>query len=284
MKTHKIVILLLISVLAALLLSGCGPRVTDTTNTPDAEGIIQTAVAKVTQDILQTLVAFQTATMPLEPTATETKMPTAISTIARSPQPELTPSQTGECNRVAAGIPFDVTIPDDTIMQPGQSFTKTWRLVNNGTCKWTRLYAVVFFSGNPMGAQQTQYLNAEVLPGQSIDVSVKFIAPFESGTYQSNWMLQSQAGEPFGLGPNGDAPFWVRIQVVGPPTSTQTTTPTSTESETFTPTFTPTPLGSETVTPTFTPTPLGSETVTPTFTPTPTETPMLTLTPTTPTP
>jgi len=253
MKTHKIVILLLISVLAALLLSGC-PRVTDTTNTPDAEGIIQTAVAQVTQDFLQTLVAFETGTIPLEPTATGTTMPTVIPTIARSPQPELTPSQTGACNRVAAGIPFDVTIPDDTIMQPGQSFTKTWRLVNNGTCKWTRLYAVVFFSGNPMGAQQTQYLNAEVLPGQSIDVSVEFIAPFESGTYQSNWMLQSQAGEFFGLGPNGDAPFWVRIQVVGPPTSTLTITPLPTGSETVTPTLTPTLT--DTPTPTLaTPTP-----------------------------
>ena len=254
MKSQRIVILCIASALAAFLLSSCGPRVTDTNNTPNAEGIIQTVVAQVTQDFLQTLVAFQTGTIPLEPTATGTTMPTVIPTIARSPQPELTPSQTGACNRVAAGIPFDVTIPDDTIMQPGQSFTKTWRLVNNGTCKWTRLYAVVFFSGNPMGAQQTHYLNAEVLPGQSIDVSVEFIAPFESGTYQSNWMLQSQAGEFFGLGPNGDAPFWVRIQVVGPPTSTQTTTPTPTESETVTPTFTPTPAGSETVTPTLTPT------------------------------
>jgi hypothetical protein len=156
---------------------------------------------------------------------------------------------------VAAGIPFDVTIPDDTVMQPGQSFTKTWRLVNNGTCKWTRLYAVVFFSGNPMGAQQTQYLNAEVLPGQSIDVSVEFIAPFESGTYQSNWMLQSQAGELFGLGPNGDAPFWVRIQVVGPETPTQTPTSTLSGSETATLTLTPTPTPTITETPVLTPTP-----------------------------
>ncbi len=245
MKSQRIVILFITGALAALLMSSCGPRVTDTTNTPDAEGIIQTVVAQVTQDFLQTLVAFQTATLPQEPTATGTTIPTAIPTIARSPQPELTPSQTGECNRVAAGIPFDVTIPDDTIMQPGQSFTKTWRLVNNGACKWTRLYAVVFFSGNPMGAQQTQYLNAEVLPGQSIDVSVEFIAPFESGTYQSNWMLQSQAGELFGLGPNGDAPFWVRIHVVGPPTPTLTITPLPTGSETVTPmptvTDTPTP-------------------------------------------
>ena len=252
MKTHKIVILLLISALAALLMSSCGPRVTNTTTTPDAEGIIQTAVAQVTQDFLQTLVAFQTATSPMDPTPSGTATPTVIPTIMRSPQPELTPSQAGACNRVAAGIPFDVTIPDDTIMQPGQSFTKTWRLVNNGTCKWTRLYAVVFFSGNPMGAQQTHYLNAEVLPGQSIDVSVEFIAPFESGTYQSNWMLQSQAGEFFGLGPNGDAPFWVRIQVVGLETPTQTPTSTLSGSETATPTPTPTltPTITETPTPT----------------------------------
>jgi len=66
-----------------------------------------------------------------------------------------------------------------------------------------------------MGAHQSNYLNAEVLPGQSIDVSVEFIAPSEPGTYQSNWMLQSQNGDLFGLGPNGDAPFWVRIQGSG---------------------------------------------------------------------
>jgi hypothetical protein len=249
MKSQRIEVLFLTGIFAALLLSSCGLRVADTTDTPDAEGIIQTVVAQVTQDFLQTLVAFQTATLPLEPTGMGTATPTPIPTIARSPQPDVTPSQAGACNRVAAGVPFDITIPDDTIMQPGQSFTKTWRLVNNGTCKWTRLYAVVFFSGNPMGAHQTNYLNAEVLPGQSIDVSVEFIAPFEPGMYQSNWMLQSQAGELFGLGPNGDAPFWVRIHVVGPPTSTPTITPLPTGSETVTPTFTPTSTDTPTPTP-----------------------------------
>ncbi len=77
-------ILFLTGALAALLLSSCATRVDETADTPDAEGIIQTAVAQVTQDFLQTLVAFQTATMPQEPTATGTTMPTAIPTIARS--------------------------------------------------------------------------------------------------------------------------------------------------------------------------------------------------------
>jgi len=177
MKPAKLVILFLLSVLPIFTLSSCGGSNAPVTDTPNAEGIIQTAVARVTQDFLQTLIAFQNVTLTPQPSITSTGTPTVISTIARSPQPELTPSQTGECNRVAAGVPFDITVPDDTVMQPGQSFTKTWRLVNNGTCKWTRLYAVVFFSGNPMGAHQNNYLNAEVLPGQSIDVSVEFIVP-----------------------------------------------------------------------------------------------------------
>lgn len=242
--------LLLLSLLAILSLTSCGGLAERATEIPDAEGIILSAVANVTQDFFNTLIAFQNATPTPLPSGTATGTLTPIPTIARSSQPEPSPSQTGECNRVAAGVPFDLTVPDDTVMQPGQSFTKTWRLVNNGSCKWTRLYAVVYFSGNPMGTQYTHYLNSEVLPGQSIDVSVEFIAPFENGTYQSNWMLQSQAGELFGLGPNGDAPFWVRVQVAGPETPTHTPTPTLSRSETTSPTPTLTPTFTEMPTPT----------------------------------
>ena len=226
MKTHKIVILFLASALAALSMSSCGPRVTDTTNTPDAEGIIQTAVAQVTQDFLQTLVAFQTATLPLEPTGMGSATPTPIPTIARSPQPDVTPSQAGACNRVAAGVPFDITIPDDTIMQPGQSFTKTWRLVNSGSCKWTRLYKLVFYSQNPLGATYEQFLPGEVLPGYAVDLSVEFTAPLQPGTYRSNWMLQAPDGTLFGLGMNADTPFYVSIVVVEQPATTPTPSPT----------------------------------------------------------
>lgn len=252
MMTRKTMIISLIGILVLLSISGCSGR-SNKTPTQDNNAIILTAVANVTQDFFQTIIAFQNATPTPQPSQTLTATPTTIPTIARSPLPGETPTPSTGCNRIVAGVPFDITIPDDTSMQPGQSFTKTWRLVNNGTCKWTRLYAVVFFSGNSMSAHQSNYLNAEVLPGQSIDVSVEFIAPSEPGTYQSNWMLQSQNGDLFGLGPNGDAPFWVRIQVVevASPTFTQTPTPTSTP--TTTGTISPSPTETETATPTLTP-------------------------------
>lgn len=190
--------------------------------TPDAAALRQTAAALVTQAAQQT----ETALALLPPTATplpsDTPAPTVIPTLARSQTPA--PSQTlpGVCNQVSAGTPFDLTIPDGTALLAGQGFTKTWRMVNSGTCKWTRLYQLVFFSGNSMGAHQENYLPVEVEPGAAVDLSVNFVAPQELGVYQSNWMLRAPDGTLFGLGRNADGPFWVKIVVV------ETFTPTAT--------------------------------------------------------
>ena len=63
-----------------------------------------------------------------------------------------------------------------------------------------------------------------------VDITVEMEAPAKTGVYQSNWMLSDQNGELFGIGPNGDAPFWVKIEVVtstgSTPTPTTTVTPT----------------------------------------------------------
>src|SRR5215216_4433509 len=45
-----------------------------------------------------------------------------------------TPS-TGACKDSAVMIE-DVTVPANTVMQKGQTFTKTWRFMNNGKCNW----------------------------------------------------------------------------------------------------------------------------------------------------
>ena len=116
-------------------------------------------------------------------------------------------------------------------MQPGQAFTKTWRLVNAGTCPWTKNYAVVLFSGKSFSAPRTNFLAQAVDPGDSVDISLDMIAPMNSGKYQSNWKLSNDQGQLFGLGPNGDSPFWVRIIVDEP--NTDTPVP-------ITPTLTPT--------------------------------------------
>lgn len=139
--------------------------------------------------------------------------------------PKATP--TPNCDRAAAGYPFDVTIPDGTIFQPNETFTKTWRLVNNGACTWTSDYAIIWFSGELLNASQVSYVNMTVAPGESMDISVDMTAPKEPGVYQSNWKLRNSAGRAFGIGPGGDSPFWVRIEVSSLTSNQPTSTPTA---------------------------------------------------------
>jgi hypothetical protein len=176
--------------------------------------------------------------IPIEFTITHTWVPTATVTPAHSPTPIPTidrtrppiqsPTAETPCDHAAAGQPIDVTIPDGTLMAPGESFTKTWRLKNVGSCTWTRLYALTFFSGNSLSAIQTNYLSEEVAPGEVIDISVDMEAPQNLGVYQSNWMLTNAEGALFGIGPNGDAPFWVQIEVTLSVTDTPQPSPTVT--------------------------------------------------------
>jgi hypothetical protein len=160
--------------------------------------------------------------------------PQAISTAAH-PQHTLTPVRTQmgsmpstptvECDHASPGNPIDITVPDDSSFEPGQSFTKTWRLLNTGSCTWTTDYAATWFSGATFGAGLSANLSGPVPPGNSVDVSIDMVAPAQPGTYQSNWKIKNQTDQLFGIGPTGDAPFWVRIVVIKPPVSGQEATP-----------------------------------------------------------
>lgn len=119
------------------------------------------------------------------------------------------------CNQAGAGHPLDITIPDGTIVAPGQPFTKVWRLINRGNCTWTRDYRLIWFSGVQFGPQTAQPLAHEVKPGESIDISIELSAPAKAGVYQSNWKLSSADQNLFGIGPAGEAPFWVHVVVEG---------------------------------------------------------------------
>ncbi len=195
-------------------------------STLDATALHQTAVYQVTLDA-----PAEPSPLPTQ-TLAPTKTPTIIPTIDRTRPPIQSPTPETPCNQAAAGHPIDITIPDGTLMNPGERFTKTWRLENAGSCTWTRMYAVTYFSGNSLKAIQSNPLAQPVEPGEQIDVTVDMQAPEEPGVYQSNWMLSNEEGEMFGIGPNGDAPYWVKIEVV--PDVIETPQPT--------PTVTPTPV------------------------------------------
>jgi hypothetical protein len=107
----------------------------------------------------------------------------------------------------------DITVLDDTRFSPGENFTKTWMLSNSGTCTWTSKYALDFVDGDQMSGKSPQLFTSEVTPGQTINLSIALTAPASNGTYRGNWMLRNENGDRFGLGIDGNKPFWVQITV-----------------------------------------------------------------------
>ena len=173
--------------------------------------------------------------------APQTPLPSPQSSPQASPPSSTQQPATPPCNMAAPGNPIDITIPDNTALQPGETFTKVWRLINAGTCTWTSDYALVWFSGPQMGAPVTIPLPGEVPPGRAVDLTVDMVAPLAPGTYQSFWKLRSPEGVLFGIGPGAGAPFWVKIVVVAQTSTNPTATPTITPPPTVAPTSSPTP-------------------------------------------
>ena len=91
----------------------------------------------------------------------------------------------------------DITIPDDTPVQAGSNFVKTWRLKNTGNVPWGAGYNLVFVDGAAMTDTTTQAV-PNVLPGQEADISISFTAPAQPGSYFSDWRLQDEQGNLFG--------------------------------------------------------------------------------------
>jgi hypothetical protein len=192
----------------------------------DVTQAYQTVQAQLTQAVAQTPIETTSPALTplLEEAATQTP---EIKPTTEPENPTDIPPSEKRCDQAAAAYPkIDITIEDDTEMVPDEEFTKIWRVVNVGTCTWTPEYDVVFFSGELMDAPVSLSLNTMVLPNQSVDLSVDMVAPNKAGTYQGNWKLRNLDGVLFGIGPNGESPFWVRIQVVKVATETPTSTPT----------------------------------------------------------
>ena len=105
----------------------------------------------------------------------------------------------------------DVSIPDGTQLYTGQTFTKTWRLQNRGTCTWTSDYMLVFVGGDQMGGTTAVRLLGNVAPGQIVDVSVTLAAPDQRGHYVGYWMLRNPSGAVFGFGDKAEKAFYVEI-------------------------------------------------------------------------
>jgi polar amino acid transport system substrate-binding protein len=155
-----------------------------------------------------------------------------------TPDPEVTavpPGPPTDCIDAMQWV-ADLTYDDQNMTQlpqflPGQSFVKSWRARNTGTCTWDSSYALVYAGGNTpasrMGGQPAT-VDRLVRPGEEYDFNVNLVAPLIPGVYQAFWTMRNGDGELFG------DKLWVGIEVIAQATATPLPTQTPSPNIQFT--------------------------------------------------
>ena len=123
------------------------------------------------------------------PTATITLTPTVI------PSPISSPTISAGCTDNAVFV-ADVTVPDGTLLAPGQTFNKIWRVRNAG-CPWEAGYQLVFVNGEAMSTTRVFPLPSTA-NGATADLLVAMTAPTAPGAHTGTWRLRNPKGVLFG--------------------------------------------------------------------------------------
>ncbi|MBX3004280.1 MAG: hypothetical protein KF821_00445 [Anaerolineales bacterium] len=151
---------------------------------------------------------------PFVVTATFTNTPAQpLATSTNTPLPATSVPATG-CYQ--AYFVADISVPDNTQMTKGQTFTKTWRIRNNGTCTWTSDFDIVYTSGTNLASVSSVDLPKEVKPGETVDISIPMTAPSSDGSYRSSWVIKASNGYSFGVNGNANSagvPIFALIRV-----------------------------------------------------------------------
>ncbi len=198
---------ILVSVVTILAVSACGAQETPPP-TLDMNAIFTQVAETIAANYTETVLAMPTATNTPEPTMTSLASPTILlptivvtSTVAipptlAGPTPlPVNPATAYGCYNAA--LVTDVTVPAGTKFDPGDTFKKTWRLVNTGTCDWTSDFKISYVGGNLFGTDTTK-IRQRVAVGSTADISLDMVAPNGSGTAVSNWQMTTDSGNLFG--------------------------------------------------------------------------------------
>lgn len=127
---------------------------------------------------------------------------TRPSQIVRNPVVVATPTpippidQPANCKNVMVYM-ADVSYPDGTRVNPGENFTKGWRIYNNGSCKWYAGYTIEFVDGDFMGGRSVA-IPQLTIPGTTVDVGIQLQAPQAPGEYIGYFQLRAPDGSFFG--------------------------------------------------------------------------------------
>lgn len=93
----------------------------------------------------------------------------------------------------------DVTLPDGSLVQPGQALTKVWRVQNSGNQPWEG-YVLRSVPGDGSATDRldgpAELPLAATAPGASLDISLELTAPPAAGSYTGLWQIVAADGTP----------------------------------------------------------------------------------------
>jgi hypothetical protein len=199
MLKFRLIVGFQILMMGALLLSACGASELDLTPTVtvNPDEIRTQAVSTFAADLTLTAAAAPTNTpaATVTPLASFTPLATLAGAVGAGTTAPAVAAGTASCY----GLSFvsDVTIPDNTPVTAGQTFTKTWKVKNAGSCAWDAGFKFAYVSGEQMGGT-TFTLPASVAAGAVTDISVSLTAPNKTGTLRGDWRMSTAGGQFFG--------------------------------------------------------------------------------------
>jgi hypothetical protein len=201
MKLQRLYVLIAFLLIAALVACNFPERSSEPTKDL-AQIVIQTQTAIAVRQFLTATTPPQ-QDVPSPSSATPTPNPgTSTPTPTQTPSP--TATQLPDCKDKADFI--SETIPDETVLNPGAPFMKTWVLKNAGTCTWTPDYSLVLVQGESMSGSNPLPFGQTVVPGNTIELKLSQIAPSDPGEHAGYWKLHNTKGQDFGN-------LWVKITV-----------------------------------------------------------------------
>jgi hypothetical protein len=167
---------------------------------PDYTWMVLASAGQYT--VKATIAGFDHGAVPIvvgesQPQVTEVVTPTGETTeelAAADESPTTTDTEAPEGTEVTVDClegryVADVTIPDNTQMEKGEEFVKTWSIKNTGTCDWPE-NTVLARADSELGGPESVQVGT-VAVGETVEVSIDLTAPDSDGVYDGKWVLKT---------------------------------------------------------------------------------------------
>jgi hypothetical protein len=106
------------------------------------------------------------------------------------------PAVTTGCQNDARCV-ADLTVPDGTIVSPGEVIDKRWSVLNAGTCNWVEGYRLVRVGSGAIGGPDELALYP-ARAGATAEIRVELRAPDGPGEYLARYQASAPDGTAFG--------------------------------------------------------------------------------------